>query len=108
GKLGSGTQWMAWAHIDDAVELILFALESSVRGPMNVTSPHPVTNAEFTRLLAAALHRPAFMNAPAFALRLALGEMSEAVLASVRAFPAVAQTSGFRFKYAEPSGALAE
>jgi len=108
GKLGSGTQWMAWAHVDDAIELILFALESSVRGAVNVTSPNPLTNTEFTRLLAAALHRPAFVNVPAFALRVALGEMSEAVLASVRAIPAVAQALGFRFKHADLAATLAD
>src|SRR5580700_11396421 len=82
GKLGSGHQWMAWIHIEDAVNLILFALSYTViRGAVNATAPHPVTNEEFTDRLATALHRPAFFPVPVFALKLALGEMSEMLLA---------------------------
>lgn len=107
GRLGSGHQWMAWIHIEDAVNLILFALNlAALRGAINATAPHPVTNEEFTHRLATALHRPAFLPVPGFALRLALGEMSEMVLASQRVLPAIAKSSGFRFQYPDLQKAL--
>jgi uncharacterized protein len=107
GRLGSGHQWMAWIHIEDAVNLILFALSYPViRGVVNGTAPHPVTNQEFTGRLAAALHRPAFFPVPAFALKLALGEMSEMLLASQRVLPTVAKSAGFRFQYPDLHTAL--
>ena len=102
GRLGSGRQWMAWIHMEDAVNLILFALNfAAIQGAVNATAPHPVTNCEFTRRLAATLHRPAIFPVPAFALKLALGEMSEMVLASQRVLPTVAKSAGFRFQYPE-------
>ncbi len=107
GRLGSGHQWMAWIHIEDAVNLILFALNlAALRGAINATAPQPVTNEEFTYRLAIALHRPAFLPVPAFALRLALGEMSEMVLASQRVLPTIAKSSGFRFQYPDLQKAL--
>lgn len=107
GKLGAGKQWMPWIHIEDAANLIVFALRNeALRGPVNVTAPNPVTNADFTRSLAAALHRPAFMTVPVSALELALGEMAEAVLASTRVIPAAAQSAGFHFTYPELESAL--
>ena len=107
GRLGSGDQWMAWIHIQDAVNLILFALDfSAIRGPVNATAPQPVTNDEFTNRLAIALHRPAILPAPAFALRLALGEMSEMLLASQRVLPSVAKSAGFPFQYPDLHAAL--
>jgi uncharacterized protein (TIGR01777 family) len=110
GRLGSGHQWMSWIHIDDAVSLILFALENAAGGPpsgaINATAPHPVTNDEFTRRLATALHRPAIFPVPAFALKLAFGEMSEVLLDSQRVLPAAAQAAGFHFQYPELSAAL--
>jgi uncharacterized protein len=107
GKLGSGRQWMAWIHIADAVNLILFALDyAAIRGAVNATAPHPVTNEEFTNRLAIALHRPAIFPVPAFALKLALGEMSEMLLASQRVLPTVAKSAGFRFQYPDLHGAL--
>ena len=77
---------MSWLRLEDVVGAILFALETAILvGPVNLTSPNPVTNAEFTRALARQLHRPAVLPAPAFALRMALGEMAdEALLASAR------------------------
>jgi len=108
--LGSGHQWMSWIHIDDAVSLILFAMENAAGGPLsgaiNATAPHPVTNDEFTRRLAAALHRPAIFPVPVFALKLAFGEMSEVLLDSQRVLPAAAQAAGFHFQYPELSAAL--
>ncbi|HTW66578.1 MAG TPA: TIGR01777 family oxidoreductase [Bryobacteraceae bacterium] len=100
GRLASGRQWMSWIHIDDAVSLILFAIENAaLRGPVNATAPNPVTNADFTRTLARTLHRPAIFPAPAFALKLALGEMSQVLLDSQRVLPAAAQAAGFKFRY---------
>ena len=107
GRLGSGRQWMPWIHIDDLVELMLHAADrDEIRGPLNAAAPAPVTNAEFTRTLARVLHRPAFAHVPAFALRLLLGEMSEIVLASQRVKPAVAQRTGYDFRYTELEEAL--
>jgi uncharacterized protein (TIGR01777 family) len=107
GRLGSGRQWMSWIHIDDAVSLILFALENAaLRGAFNATAPHPVTNDEFTRRLASALHRPAIFPAPSFALKLALGEMSEVLLDSQRVLPVAALAAGFHFQYPELSAAF--
>jgi len=107
GRLGSGHQWMAWIHIDDAVNLILFALNyAAVRGAVNATAPHPVTNEEFTGRLALELHRPAILPVPGFALKLAFGEMSDMVLASQRVLPTVAKSAGFRFQYPDLHTAL--
>src|ERR1700733_2952918 len=107
GRLGSGHQWMAWIHLEDAVNLILFAINyAAVRGAVNATAPHPVTNEEFTDRLAQAIHRPAILPVPAFALKLALGEMAEMVLASQRVLPTVAKSAGFRFQYPELHPAL--
>jgi uncharacterized protein len=107
GRLGSGHQWMAWIHLEDAVNLILFALNyAAIRGAVNATAPHPVTNEEFTGRLALELHRPAIMPVPVFALKLAFGEMSEMVLASQRVLPTVAKSAGFRFQYPDLHAAL--
>jgi uncharacterized protein len=101
GRLGSGRQWMSWISLTDAVQAILFALESpSLEGPVNLTAPEPVRNAEFTRALADRLRRPAILPAPAFALRLAFGQMAnEALLASARVVPGKLQSAGFCFTH---------
>jgi hypothetical protein len=103
GRLGSGRQWMSWISLADAVAAILFAMEApALAGAVNVTAPQPVTNAEFTRALGRAVHRPALLPAPTFALRLALGEMAdEALLASARAVPA--RLTGAKFHFAHPT-----
>jgi uncharacterized protein (TIGR01777 family) len=107
GRLGSGHQWMAWIHLDDAVNLVLFALNLAViRGAVNATAPQPVTNDEFTNRLAIALHRPAVLPVPAFALKLLLGEMAEMLLASQRVLPTVAKSAGFRFQFPDLHSAL--
>jgi uncharacterized protein (TIGR01777 family) len=109
GRLGSGKQWMSWIHIDDLIRLVVFLMkESTVRGVFNATSPFPVTNREFTRALAEAVHRPALIPVPAFALRLALGEMADVVLASQRAIPDAAQRAGFVFEHPDIFTALAQ
>ena len=109
GPLGSGRQYWPWIHRDDWVSLVRWAIDtSSASGAINATAPTPVTNAEFTRSLGRALHRPAFMPAPGFALRLALGEMADALLLSgQRAIPAAAERLGFKFRYRDLDQALA-
>lgn len=109
GKLGSGRQWMSWIGEADAVSAVLFALENTgLAGAVNAVSPDPVTNADFTRELAKAVHRPAFVAAPAFALRLAFGEMAdEALLASTRVLPKRLLEAGFAFQHPTLAGAFA-
>lgn len=110
GKLGSGRQWMSWVSLEDAVAAIQFAIaETSLEGPYNVTAPYPVTNAEFTYSLGRVLHRPAFLQVPAFALRAAFGELaSESVLASARVLPERLRAAGFQFSHERLEQALAE
>ncbi len=108
GRLGSGRQWMSWIHVDDLIALIEFAIATpALHGPVNATAPHPVTNAEFTRELAAVLHRPAIFPVPAFALKLLFGEMSQVLLGSQRAIPEAAVRAGFEFRYSDAGLALA-
>src|SRR6516164_6016969 len=99
GSLGSGRHWMSWVAIEDVVAILRLALENkTVRGPLNVVSPQPVRNADFTSCLARVLHRPAWFPAPAFALRMVLGEMADALLlASQRVEPAYLKNLGYRF-----------
>lgn len=108
GKLGSGRQWMSWVHIDDAVQIMLRAATAeSVCGPVNVCAPEAVTNAEFTQKLAAALHRPAFFHAPAFALRLLLrGMAGEMLLSGQRVIPRAATEMGHAFQHPDIAGAF--
>lgn len=107
GKLGSGRQYMPWVHRDDVVAALTWMLENEqARGPYNVVSPAPVTNAEFTKGLARVLGRPAILPAPAFALQLMLGEMARLLLTGQRAVPARLEKEGFRFKYPELADAL--
>lgn len=109
GRLGHGRQWMSWIHLEDLTELILFALENpGLSGAVNAVSPQPVRNREFTGTLAGIVRRPAFFHAPAFALRLALGEMSTILLESQRALPAAAQQQGFAHRYPALGPALEE
>jgi uncharacterized protein (TIGR01777 family) len=108
GKIASGEQWMSWVALPDVVAILRFALENgAVRGPVNVVSPQPVRNAEFTKVLAKTLHRPALFPAPAFVLRLLLGEMAdELLLSSQRAMPAQLEKLGYRFLHPDLAGAL--
>lgn len=100
GRLGSGKQWVSWIHVDDVVGLILFALEHpTLNGAINLTSPNPVTNAEFTRELAAALHRPAIFPVPKLALKLVFGELANEMFASARILPQRALDAGYRFAH---------
>ena len=107
GRLGSGKQWLPWIHIDDAVGLIDFLLQHDIcHGAYNICAPQPVRNAEFTRSLAAALHRPALLPVPAWALRLALGEMSVLLLGGQHLLARRATEAGYRFHFPGLDGAL--
>lgn len=108
GKLGSGQQWMSWVTLEDVVGILRLAIENaSVRGAVNVVAPQPVRNEQFTKVLAKALHRPALFPAPAFALRLVLGEMADALLlSSQRVLPQVVEKTGYRFLHADLPAAL--
>jgi hypothetical protein len=108
GPVGTGHQYWPWIHRDDWLGLVRWSIATpSVTGAVNATAPHPVTNAEFARALGHALHRPAFMPAPAFALRLMLGEMADSLLLSgQRAVPAKATGTGFTFKFAHVNDAF--
>jgi uncharacterized protein (TIGR01777 family) len=108
GPVGSGTQYWPWIHRDDWVGMVRWAIANpAVSGAINATAPTPETNKAFASALGRALHRPALLPAPAFALRLLLGEMADALLLSgQRAIPERAQRMGFAFKYAQLDDAL--
>ncbi|AHH95309.1 TIGR01777 family oxidoreductase [Kutzneria viridogrisea] len=110
GKLGDGRQYMPWISLDDHVAAIRFALEhEQISGPLNLTGPTPVSNAEFTRELGAALGRPAPWAVPGFAMRAVLGELAdEALLSGQRAVPAALLAQGFTFQHETLATALAE
>jgi hypothetical protein len=101
GKLGSGRQWMSWVALQDVTGLILFALEhEEIGGAVNVVAPAPVRNWEFAEILGRVMHRPSFFATPAFALRLAVGEMADALLlSSQRVAPERATGAGYSFRY---------
>jgi uncharacterized protein (TIGR01777 family) len=107
GRIGDGRQWMSWIHLDDLINLIVFALERpALQGPLNATAPNPVRNAEFTETLARVLRRPAIFPVPLFGLRVLFGEMSEVMLASQRVLPKVAEAAGFKFSFPDLGPAL--
>lgn len=102
GRFGDGRQWMSWIARADIVGLILWLIRTeSAHGAYNATAPAPVTNADFSAALAAALHRPALLPVPAFALRAMLGEMADLLLTGQRVMPVRAQAQGFRFRYSD-------
>lgn len=108
GRLGSGRQYQPWISLDDEIGAIRHALTTpSVRGPLNAVGPAPVTNAEFTRALGRALHRPTPLLVPGFALKLAVGEFAdEAILHSPRALPGVLEATGYEFRHPTVGAAL--
>jgi uncharacterized protein (TIGR01777 family) len=109
GPLGSGRQWWSWIHRDDLCRLIVQILANeNVSGPINATAPQPVRQKEFAQVLGRVLRRPAFLPTPAFALKIALGEFADGILASQRALPRRAQEMGYRFQFEELEGALRE
>ncbi len=102
GPMGSGRQYMPWVHRLDWIEMVRWITETpAIHGPVNVTAPHPVRNAEFARALGRAMHRPALVPAPRFALKIALGELADALLASQRALPGASLAHGYHFRYPE-------
>jgi uncharacterized protein (TIGR01777 family) len=108
GKVGSGQQWTSWIALDDLVAAVRFVLAAdALRGPVNLTSPNPVTNEEFTHTLARVLHRPSLIPVPGFALRMVFGEMAdELLLAGQRVVPRKLQAAGFQFRHPELEEAL--
>ena len=106
GKLGNGKQWWSWITLHDVIRAITFLLENKVSGPVNLTSPNPVTNQEFTSALARAMHRPALFPAPAIALKIALGCFSSEILGSKKVTPQVLTDAGFTWDYPHITNAL--
>ncbi len=107
GNLGNGRQWMSAVHVEDVAGMALWAAEnSSLNGPLNAVMPEPFRNAEFTKALGAAFHRPTILPAPAFAIRLALGELSHVMLDNCRVRPAVALREGYPYRKASLSEAV--
>jgi len=102
GPLGSGQQWWSWVALDDVIGLIDFALRTpEAEGPLNVSAPQPVRQKDFAKALGKVLHRPAFMPAPAFALKLALGGFSTELLSSKKVLPEKAKSLGYRFRFSD-------
>ena len=107
GPLGDGRQWMSWIHLHDLAQLALFAIENlDVRGPLNGSAPWPARNADFTRVLARTLRRPAIFRVPACALRIALRDFAHELLDSKLVLPAAALDHGFGFQFPELAPAL--
>jgi uncharacterized protein (TIGR01777 family) len=107
GKLGNGKQWWSWITLHDQIRAITFLLENNISGPVNLTSPNPVTNQEFTSALARAMHRPALFPAPAIALKIALGGFSSEILGSKKVTPQTLTDAGFIWDYPHITSALA-
>jgi uncharacterized protein (TIGR01777 family) len=108
GKVGSGRQYISWVSLEDSVNAILLAItDESIRGPLNVVSPNPVRNEEFTKTLGHVLNRPTALAMPAFAARLAFGEMAdEMLLTSQRVMPKRLNAAGFQFRYPQLEAAF--
>jgi uncharacterized protein (TIGR01777 family) len=106
GKLGNGKQWWSWITLHDQIRAITFLLENNISGPVNITSPNPVTNQEFTSALARAMHRPALFPAPAIALKIALGGFSSEILGSKKVIPHALTEAGFNWDYPHITSAL--
>lgn len=109
GRLGNGSQWMSWIHIEDVVGAVLFALDSDdVSGPLNLVAPQPVRNREMASALGRALHRPSLVPVPGFALKLAVGELSEYLLAGRKAVPRALLDAGYEFRFPALDEALSD
>ena len=106
GKLGNGKQWWSWITLHDQIRAIAFLLENKVSGPVNLISPNPVTNQEFTSALARAMHRPALFPAPAISLKIALGGFSSEILGSKKVMPKALTDAGFTWDYPHITNAL--
>jgi uncharacterized protein (TIGR01777 family) len=109
GPVGSGKQWMSWIHNDDLATLFLLALDNpQASGPLNGTAPEPVTNRDFSKALGRALHRPAFLPTPGFALRLGLGEVADVITSGQRVLPKQSLALGMQFQFPGVDAALAD
>ncbi len=109
GPIGSGKHWFSWIHIDDEVGIILLALDNpQAVGPINATAQYPVTNKEFSKALGRALHRPAILPVPPFALKLLLGQVAEILTTGQRVIPAKALSLGYQFKFPDIDPALSD
>lgn len=107
GPIADGQQFMPWVHLEDISNLFIFlSKQTDLDGVFNGTAPEPVTNAEFSHLLAQKLHRPSFMVVPSCVLKLALGEMSQLLLGGQRALPEKVRAAGFEFQYTDLESAL--
>ena len=107
GPVGSGKQWFSWIDLSDLVRAYLFVLEHpDLSGPINFTAPQPVRNAELAQAMGKVLHKPSFMPAPAFMVKLALGEFADSVLGGQKVLPAKLQAAGFTFEYPTIEAAL--
>jgi uncharacterized protein len=107
GPLGSGEQWFPWMHIEDLYRGVRFIMQQpELEGPINFTAPQPIRQAELAKLIGRLLHRPAFLPTPALAVKLAMGELGENLLASQRAIPGRLDQAGFEFSFPEMEGAL--
>jgi uncharacterized protein (TIGR01777 family) len=108
GVVGSGKQWMSWISLDDVINIINYAIENeNLRGALNVASPNPVTNEEFTKTLGEVIYRPTFLPLPEFAVNLVFGEMGDALLIdSTRVEPKRLQEAGYKFKFTDLKSAL--
>jgi hypothetical protein len=108
GPWGDGRQWWSWVHLADEVRLIQFAIDRGLNGPVNLTAPHPVTVNDFAKAMGRALHRPAALRAPEFALRAVLGDAAEPLLNLQRVVPKRALEAGYEFRFPTIDAALAE
>jgi len=109
GKIGSGKQWLSWIHLEDMIRLILFILDNNfIEGPINASSPEPVTNDSFGRAIGKAMSRPHWFPVPAFVMRTLFGEMSTLLLDGQRALPSRALENGFVFRYPTVNSAMEE
>ncbi len=109
GPLGNGKQWFPWIHMDDLVSAILYIFRNKeIKGPVNFCAPGLARQKAFARALGRALKRPAFIPAPAFVIKTAMGELGQALMSSQRAVPDKLMNSGFQFKHPEMDGALGE
>ncbi len=107
GPIGSGKQWFPWIHVEDLISAIMYVLENKdVNGPLNFTAPKVIRNIELVKTIAGILHRPAFMPAPSFMIRLILGEFGSSILASQRVIPDKLLKYGFEFKYPDIRSAV--
>ncbi len=108
GVVGSGKQWMSWISLEDQIRAMLFVLENeSIRGAVNLTSPNPATNEQFTKTLGEVLYRPTFLPLPEFAVGMIFGEMGDALLLdSTKVLPKRLEDAGFEFEYPELKAAI--